>query len=174
MVDHSVLHVRRAAIEDVRHLVEMRADLQAHMQASNPNLFGLTADWRARKAEFYGACLDDPNRCVLVGCVADLSVIGMGMASIRNEPDLEPSTFGHIDDVWVMPQHRRQGHGRRILAQLLMFFRERGIDDLTVSYVVGNTEAEAFWSKLGFRPALVTATSEQQETDSILSAMNAG
>ena len=170
MADGFALSVRQAAMDDVPDLVAMRGRLQSHMEAGNPALFGLAPDWQERKAAFYLDRIDDPQRRVLVGCIADSSIIGMGLGSLVHNPDLTPSAFGSIDDVWIMPQHRRRGYGTQIVAQLLLFFRQRQIEALNLTYSVGNTEATAFWSKLGFQPVLVMANGERQRTEAILSA----
>ncbi len=154
---------------DLGSLVELRHRLQDHMKESTPALFDLASNWRARKLAYYHGCLEDPDRhLVVLGDRREEAILGMGLSSVIFNSDLEPARFGKIDDVWIEPRWRRQGLGSLIVAELLRFFHRRGIDRLTLSYAAGNRDAEAFWSKLGFQPALVMASGLYEEVKSSL------
>ena len=149
--------VREASLDDVTSLVAFRHDLQEHMASGNPHLFGMAPDSRERKQAFYTACIGDPLRHLVVGCAGTTSIVGMGLGSIVHNANLRPATFGSIDDVWITPACRRRGYGTLIFERLTSYFVARGIEDFTLTYAVGNPEAERFWSALGFQPALVMA-----------------
>ncbi|WP_371494296.1 GNAT family N-acetyltransferase [Kitasatospora sp. NBC_00374] len=53
----------------------------------------------------------------------------------------------HID---LLPEHRRQGHGRRLMDTLLAALAERGAPGVHLGMVTGNTPARAFYDRLGF------------------------
>ena len=96
------------------------------------------------------------------------SVAGMGLASVFHNADLEQSRLGKIDDIWVDVASRRQGLGSLIVSELLRFFRQKGIQTLTLNYVVSNDEAEAFWASLAFRPIIVMAKADRSEAAAAL------
>ena len=99
----------------------------------------------------------------MVGCAGTTSIVGMGLGSIVHNADLRPATFGSMDDIWITPENRRRGYGTLIFERLTAFFMANGIEDLTLSYAVGNREAERFWSALGFRPVLVMANRRREQ-----------
>ena len=163
MTKHEDFEVREATLDDVTTLVAFRHDLQAHMVEGNPYLFGMSPDSRERKQAFYTGCVDDPLRHLVVGCAGTTSIVGMGLGSIVHNADLRPATFGSIDDIWITPENWRRGYGTLIFERLTAFFMANGIEDLTLSYAVGNREAERFWSALGFRPVLVMANRRREQ-----------
>ena len=157
-MDESMPCTRSAVVADLESLVDMRHRLQSHMKVSAPALFDLAPGWRARKRSFYRACLEEPDRRLVVLCdTGEETILGMGLGSVVENPDLEPARFGAIDDVWVEPQWRRRGLGSKIVADLFRFLDRRGVDRLTLSFAIGNVEAESFWTRMGFQPALVMA-----------------
>ena len=157
-MDSTKPRIRPAVPGDLTRLVDMRGSLQQHMLAGTPNLFDLTPGWRERKRTHYQTCIEDRDRLLTVACDPDGdTIVGMGLASVIDNPELQPTRFGAIDDIWVEPAARRSGVGSAIVAELLLFFEGRGLEQLTLSFATGNVEAKAFWTKLGFQPALVMA-----------------
>jgi|SRR6266850_4627612 len=71
-----------------------------------------------------------------------------------------PRRVGYIMEAFVRPDLRRRGVGVALVARLLEWFENRGAEDVTVSFVVGNRAAESFWSRLGFRPLIIKANAE--------------
>ena len=163
MTKNEDFKVREASLDDVTTLVAFRHDLQEHMVEGNPYLFDMAPEWRESKQAFYTGCIGDPLRHLVVGCAGTTSIVGMGLGSIVQNADLRPATFGSIDDVWITPASRRRGYGTLIFERLTSFFIERGIEDLTLTYAVGNPEAERFWSALGFQPVLVVANRRSKQ-----------
>ena len=53
----------------------------------------------------------------------------------------------HID---LLPEHQRQGFGRRLVQRLLQALAERGVPGLHLSMAAGNTAARAFYARVGF------------------------
>jgi hypothetical protein len=54
------------------------------------------------------------------------------------------------------------------VAELCRFFADKGVEDLSLRYVVGNEEAAAFWSALGFAPRILTAGARRSEIEARL------
>jgi len=68
-----------------------------------------------------------------------------------------PRRAGYIMEAFVRPGLRRKGVGVALVARLLEWFEKRGVEDVSVSFVVGNRAAGSFWSRLGFRPLIIKA-----------------
>ncbi|TAN31610.1 GNAT family N-acetyltransferase [bacterium] len=58
----------------------------------------------------------------------------------------------HLEDLFVVPEHRGQGVGRALLMHLAHVAVERGCGRLEWSVLDWNTEAIGFYERLGARP----------------------
>jgi GNAT superfamily N-acetyltransferase len=70
--------------------------------------------------------------------------------------------------MYVIERFRRKGIGRRLVKELFTFFNSKGIEYLTVRYIIGNKEAEPFWQKLDFNPIIITAMTNPKKLESKL------
>jgi len=66
-------------------------------------------------------------------------------------------SYAVIDDLWVEPEARQFGISKAIVRDLVTFASENGINDLILEYATTNIEAEATWSRLGFKTTGVRA-----------------
>jgi len=73
--------------------------------------------------------------------------------------DLAPPAFSHrhgvIIELYVSPEQRGQGLGRRLFGAARGWFAVRGLADIVLRTVAANPEAQAFWSALGFEDFVV-------------------
>jgi len=72
------------------------------------------------------------------------------MASAFLEPD-EPRTAEMVQ-VWVEPESRGLGLGRRLVDAVVDWARERGVIRLKASVTEGNLAAESLYAAVGFLP----------------------
>jgi GNAT superfamily N-acetyltransferase len=106
--------------------------------------------------------LQGANTCALVAEHDEDGVVGVIFGRIVVNNRYTPSRAGQIDQAFVRADHRRGGVGSRLVALLCRFFASEGVEDITLRYVVGNEEADAFWSALGFSPRIITAGSARE------------
>lgn len=163
--DDSGFRVDAAGMADIGALVDMRGRLQDHMEAANPDILPLAPTWREDKEKFYRDRIDGPDGIVVVGHTEPRGIVAMGVGVIVRRPDLVPDRVGHIDDLWVEPECRKRGLARMIVRRLLQFFAEGNVDRLALGYVAGNHEAEALWTRLGFRPLAASAVADRSEVE---------
>ena len=57
-----------------------------------------------------------------------------------------------VSDLYVAPERRGQGWGRRLLEAAVGMIRESGLHAVTISVAAGNAGAIALYRKLGFLP----------------------
>ena len=105
------------------------------------------------------------NGCALVAEHDHNGIVGMIFGRIVTNNRYTPTKAGLVDQAFVLPDHRRQGLATRLVAELCRFFADTGVEDLSLRYVVGNKEAAAFWSALGFAPRIVTAGAGRQAVE---------
>ena len=95
---------------------------------------------------------------------------GFAQGEVASRSDYLPRTVGHISLLYVMRRFRRKGVGRRLVKELCKFYNSKKAEHLTVRYIVGNEEAEGFWTQLGFEPIISTSATHLKELDSRLRA----
>jgi ribosomal protein S18 acetylase RimI-like enzyme len=76
----------------------------------------------------------------------DAEPAGFVLAS-RSRPDI-----GHVDDLYIRPEHRRGGLAATLLLHVARAFRERGVAHVSLDVDVGNEPARALYGRLGFTP----------------------
>ena len=149
--------LRPAREADLDSLIELLLALQDQIEASNPDLWRMKPEARHNLKGQIGARLNAASSCALVAEHDEDGVVGVIFGRIVVNNRYTPSRAGQIDQAFVRPDHRRAGVGSRLVALLCRFFASEGVEDITLRYVVGNEEADAFWSALGFSPRIITA-----------------
>ena len=151
--------LRPAQAADLDSLIELLLALQDRIEASNPELWRMKPEARHNlKGQIRGR-LNKASGCALVAEHEEDGVVGVIFGRIVANNRYAPSRAGQIDQAFVHADHRRAGLGSRLVALLCRFFASEGVEDITLRYVVGNEEADAFWSALGFSPRIITAGS---------------
>jgi GNAT superfamily N-acetyltransferase len=57
---------------------------------------------------------------------------------------------GHVTLVYLRPEARQQGFGKALLRELNAYFREAGVEHVTLGVDLSNEEGLAVWRRLGF------------------------
>ena len=100
--------------------------------------------------------LGSDDRLALVATDGD-TAIGYALAEINrvgHQPRLDD--YGYIDQLAVTAGHRREGVGSQLYAEMIKWFRSKGIKRFEVGSTTSNETANAFWRKLGFRVYMQT------------------
>ncbi len=157
--------LRAAREPDLNRLVELLLGLQDHVERSNADLWRMKPGARHNlKGQVVGR-LKAADSCALVAEHDEDGVVGLIFGRIIVNNRYTPSRAGQIDQAFVRADHRRSGLGSRLVALLCRFFATEGAEDISLRYVVGNEEAAAFWSDLGFSPRIVTAGMARQDLE---------
>ena len=154
---HDPYSLRPAQAADLDSLIELLLALQDQIETSNPDLWRMKPDARRNLKGQIGARLKAANSCALIAEHEEDGIVGVIFGRIIVNNRYTPSRAGQIDQAFVRADHRRAGLGSRLVALLCRFFASEDVDDITLRYVVGNEEAAAFWSALGFSPRIITA-----------------
>ncbi len=64
---------------------------------------------------------------------------------------IEPDDTGHVVAVGVAPEHRRYGHGRRLMDEVEQGFLRRGISTVRLEVRTSNIAAQRLYLDLGYR-----------------------
>lgn len=162
----SVWTIRTAQESDIDQLTELRLALQKHYEDRNPQIWRLSANGRKRFKERFAQLLSDGDACVLVALDDSGEIVGMVVGQIRRDDRYIPAISGSIGRLFVSEVWRGRGIGTELVKQLCQFFASRHVEDISIYYIAGNSEAIRFWSELGFQPIMVTADTKLYELES--------
>jgi len=152
--------VRPAVQSDCNELARMRRALQATMEAENPHFWPMTEARKAALPEFFAGCVDDPNVGLwVVDDVVNDKATTVATITARIGKGRDVARFGIVDDAWVATEHRGRGLCRRLMVELVDFFRQRKIVDLQLGFIQGGAAGD-MWQHFGFRPAVVIANAK--------------
>jgi ribosomal protein S18 acetylase RimI-like enzyme len=162
--------IRRADFSDIQRIVKLRLLSQNHFERSNSLIWRITEIGKQPiKQRVQNDLTDDNVRIFLAE--ADGDTIGYVQGEVSERSDYSPRIVGHISEIYVIEHCRRKGIGTRLMKELWNFFSSRKAKQLTVGYVIGNKEAEGFWTRLGFTPIITTGSMQLREFASKLKVM---
>ncbi len=143
----------------------MRCALADTMESENRNIWPMTDARKAGLPEFFAGCIRDPDVGIwVVDSVLRGEATTVATVTARIRKDRDVAWVGVVDDAWVDSEHRGQGLCRRLMGELVAFFRQREITDLTLGFVHGGAAGE-LWQRFGFRPVVVVANAKIDQLD---------
>ena len=117
-----------------------------------------SATWRARRT-LYEELLTKPDTLLLLAVVDD-KPIGYGLTHVMPVADswIEDTwttgdRIGEIESLSVLPTYRGSGLGSELLDRLESHLHERGVDDLILGALAGNSDAIRLYERRGYQPA---------------------
>ena len=156
-----MLTIRRSTANDTDTIQRFTEALQKHLYNSNPDTWRrdpTTPQYResvTREAA-------DPETYTLIAEIDDKPV-GYISSRIQDREEPSPQKIGVIMNAYVEPQHRRKGITTELLKNILLHFNENLVEEITLRYIIGNKEAENYWTKLGFKPIITVANTTPQK-----------
>lgn len=162
--------IRPARIADLDRLEQLLLLLQDHLEAANPDLWRMTGAARTHLRGQIRARLTAAGSCAIVAEHLADGVVGMIFGRVASNERYAPARAGIIDQVFVLEAHRRAGVGSRLVAELCGYFAYQGVDDISLRYVIGNRQADAFWNALGFTPRIVTVGADRRNVEAKVDA----
>lgn len=166
--------IRPAHASDLDRLACLLQALQDHMEASNSHLWRMKPQARSNLKGQLAGRLAAGDSCALVAEHHQAGVVGAIFGRIIVNNRYTPSRAGQVDQVFVRADHRRAGVGRQLVAGLCHFFATEGVEDISLRYIAGNAEADAFWSALGFSPRIVTSGAARETVQARLGQIPGG
>ncbi len=148
---------------DLDSLTSMALSLQRHVEHSNPLVWKTNELGRMKTAEQIERDLDASDTVVILAEAGEQEPVGMAIGTVKVREEYEPGTVGMIERLFVEDRYRGRGLGRRLVNSICSFFRGRGVNRISVRYVIGNREAEGFWGCFGLKPVITVAGADLEE-----------
>lgn len=143
------VQVRPATARDIPRILPLWEALAELHGALDPAL-AVEAGAGREYAEFLAETIGRPDTCVMLGVDGERAVaFALGRVQLLPLPFRERRR-GWIQDVFTVPDRRREGIGRRVVEALLGWFDDRRVALVELTVAVRNAEAVRFWERLGF------------------------
>ena len=152
--------IRRGGAADLPRLEPLWVAVHHRHAESMPELAPYVDDattWAERRKLYAEVLAKDDT--VLLLAEDDGALVGYGLAvvmdaasSLFGDTWVTGERIGEIESLSVLPEHRGQGLGTRLLDGLEAALREQGVNDLVLGLLPGNTGAARLYERRGYRP----------------------
>lgn len=149
--------IRRARKEDARQVGALWLRLLVE-QAALEARFGVADDALERWTNDFPHLVDDEQYRVFVA-ERDGDLVGFITACLWTPPPIyagPPEVY--MNELYVVPEMRRQGGGRRLVEAVKAWAEALPAERLRLSVLTANAEGRAFWERLHAQPLSVTLT----------------
>ncbi|HEX9532762.1 MAG TPA: GNAT family N-acetyltransferase [bacterium] len=142
------VEIRRATLKDIKEILPVWGELAVFHSTLDP-AFTPSAQWPREYGTYLRSLMTRDDAIALVARDAG-EIVGYAVGRVTMLPPFFEQRYrGYIHDVFVKPQFRRRGVGRRLVDAILQWLRQQEV--LLVELTVAtNNEAVAFWKRLGF------------------------
>lgn len=127
--------------------------LRLNALKDSPDSFGSTFSKEAGYSDQFWASRLDPisrsGKVLPLMAVADGDPCGMAWGLVHDPR----STIGHVYQMWVKPESRGMGIGRRLLAFIISWAQESNLRSLELSVTTTNLTAVSLYYSMGFVPS---------------------
>jgi ribosomal protein S18 acetylase RimI-like enzyme len=113
--------------------------------------------WAERRALYQELLAKDDS--VLLLAYEEQALVGYGLAHVMAAGEtwvadtwVTGERIGEIESLAVLPEHRGQGLGTRLLDGLEVALRDQGVTDLILGLLPRNTGAARLYERRGYRP----------------------
>ncbi len=145
---------------DIEAVLALVAKTIAFHEELDEARFGAVPNAHVRYAEWFRR-LSDTGQGVFLVAEEDGRIGGFAFGAIQEEYKMyRLNRYGMLHDLWVEPQHRRQGMGRALVEAALDRFRQAGVPQVRLDSAAGNGAAQRLFASAGFRPSIVEMLAE--------------
>lgn len=152
--------IREALPTDISHLSKSVKDLVEHTRLTSRDTYflDLVQGYEHGFDSWVSDLIQETTTLVLI---AEIDNIPAGsIIAKETAPFLPFSTVKRVGEIimcWVEPDVRKKGVAGTLVLAVEKWCRERGLEHIELNFIVGNTEAEAVWERLGYKPFRITS-----------------
>lgn len=143
------LVVRRATAADLDTVVRLRVALLREY-GDHPIYGRLRPDVEQRARLVFGSQLDSSNEVILLAEESHQALGLLRCVESIASPLLIPDRYCYVSSAYVLPEHRRRGVMRVLLARAMEWCRERGLTEMRLHNVGSSASSAATWDSMGF------------------------
>jgi ribosomal protein S18 acetylase RimI-like enzyme len=145
----SAISVRQATMADLDTVVSLRLAL-VREHANNPIYKRMRADADERARALYTTQLRSEREAMFLAIRASVPVGILRVVESAGSVLLDPTRYGYLSSVYVVPGARRRGILARLMTAAEEWCEARGLDELRLHSAADNPLSNATWDNLGF------------------------
>ena len=142
--------IRAASKQDIKTIFFLCTKLWHEHKEVDPR-FDLGKQFQKIHWKWLKTAAKNRNALILVA-EKNNQIVGTGAAVIAENSSWHSGKYGYIRDVYILPDHRRQGLATAIVERLINWLNEQDIPKIELVALVANQEAIRFWSDKQFKP----------------------
>lgn len=143
------LSVRAATLDDLDAIVELRLSLLREYH-DHPFYARLRPNTRERAYELYHNQVVSPYEAIFLAERGERVIGVLRCVDTPTSPMLMPERYCYVSSVYVLPEERRKGVLRGLLAAADQWCHERGLREMRLHNSVFSRDARQAWKALGF------------------------
>ncbi len=153
-----VVTIRPATEADLTRVAYLAGQLVRMHHATDPGRFLLVDNVEDGYAWWLGREIKRADAVVLVAARGE-AIAGYAYGSIEERDwNMLLDTHGALHDVFVAPESRRSGVGRKLVEAMITRLEEKGAPRVVLSTMVANDAAQKIFGRCGFRPTMIEMT----------------
>lgn len=152
--------IRKLNKSDSKIVLQQIEELIQHVTKASGDVYvaNLDKNYHENLKELVESIIDSEKDVIFIS-EENSAINGFIMGKIV-PPYLPISTIkeiGYVSMCWVDPKCRKQGIGKKLAIELEKWFKKKNLQYVDINYLVGNSEAEYFWRKMGYKPYRVSS-----------------
>lgn len=149
-----MLCIREATLQDLEVLHKLQLELAKYESKLDKNLKN-PLKIKEQYYKYYKKKFQNKN-CRFLVAEEDTRVIGYILGWIERLPGIyKHEKRGYVADVFVVKDKRGKGVGRKLLEELLKWFKSQKVEWIRLSVYSANVNAVKVWKKLGFKDYVI-------------------
>ena len=142
--------IERASEKDIETLLEFSRRLNEFERKIYPN-YQEFEKMKDRVERFFRKRVNREDNIFLLAKVDDKPVGMIYGWIVRPFPFFKEEKYGYIAEVWVEEEFRGKGIGKKLLKEIIKWFKEKGIRWIRTDVLQKNKNAIKFYEKFGFK-----------------------
>ena len=144
------INFRSAALNDLPTLFEFEQGIITAERPFDPTL-------KTEQINYYDIkAMIESNDTEVVVALINKEIIASGYVQIKKaNPYLKFDQFGYIGFMFVKPEYRGKGISQKIIEQLKLWAKSKGINELRLDVYEDNHKAVSAYERFGFKKHLV-------------------
>lgn len=142
--------IRNATKRDIQFIVKLVREMVDYHQVIDKYYKACSSYDDREIMSYYGSLIKDRNTKIVIA-EENKEVIGYFMGAIEKAPQyIHPKRIGVIFDAFIKKEYRKQGIGKKILKELLRWFKKKKVKHIELTVDARNKIGLRAWKKFGF------------------------
>jgi len=151
------MEIRKATKKDLKDLIDLHINLIKYLKKIKPSRYIINKKIVEKRRKKLMEWLKKKEAIIYVA--EDKKIVGYGMGEVIDYPPfIEGKKFGELDEVYVLPEYRGKGIGKKLTNKVIEFLKKKKVDTMEGYVDTKNKLALKTWKEMGFKENLIVIT----------------